>query len=89
MGKAEISWKGRTDDGLKREVYAKRIGDRWNFFVRQKRYDQWQSVANPPIEDWLELLDGVRRRIARRLMRPEEEGRVKKIIAERHPGVPI
>jgi hypothetical protein len=78
MGKAEISWKGRTEDGLKREVYARRMGGRWNFFVRERRNDQWQEMEAVPIEDWLELLDGVQRRINRRLLRPEEELRVKK-----------
>ncbi|MEO8428566.1 MAG: hypothetical protein ABI651_15810 [Verrucomicrobiota bacterium] len=61
MGKAEISWKGRTDDGVKREVYARRMGGRWNFFVRERRNDQWQEMEPVPIEDWLELLDGVQR----------------------------
>ena len=85
MGKAEISWKGRTEDGMKREVYARRMGGRWNFFVRERRNDQWQEMAAVPIEDWLELLDGVRRRINRRLLRPEEELRVKKRIVELFP----
>jgi len=86
MGKAEISWKGRTEDGLKREVYARRMGGRWNFFVRERRNDQWQEMETAPIEDWLELLDGVQRRINRRLLRPEEELRVKKRILELFPG---
>ena len=85
MGKAEISWKGRTEVGIKREVYAQKIGDRWKFFVREKRYDQWEAMPNPPLADWLELLDGVRRRISRRRLRPEEEGRLKKTITERFP----
>ena len=85
MGKAEISWKGRTEDGMKREVYARRMGGRWNFFVRERRNDQWQEMEAVPIEDWLELLDGVRRRINRRLLRPEEELRVKKRIVELFP----
>lgn len=89
MAKAEISWKGRTEEGTKREVYAQRIGDRWKFFVREKRYDQWEVMPDPPLDDWLELLDGVRRRIARRLLRPEEEQRVKQAIAERYPGTPL
>jgi hypothetical protein len=87
MGKGEISWKGRTEDGLKREIYAKRLGDQWKFYIREKRYDQWEELPEPPLDDWLELLDGVRRRIARRLLRPEEEGRVKKVISERFPEV--
>jgi hypothetical protein len=85
MGKAEISWKGRTQDGLKREVYARRMGGRWNFFVRERRNDQWQEMEAAPIEDWLQLLDGVQRRIQRRLLRPEEELRVKKRILELFP----
>lgn len=86
MAKAEISWKGRTVEGLKREVYAQRVGDRWKFFAREKRFDQWQAQENPPIEDWLELLDAVQRRISRRLLRPEEAAKVQKTITERFPG---
>jgi hypothetical protein len=85
MGKGEISWKGHTPEGLKREVYARRTGGQWRFFIRQQRYDQWQSLLEPPLEDWLQLLDGVRRRIARRLVRPEEEPRLRKLITERFP----
>ena len=40
---------------------------------------------DPPLEDWLALLDSVRRRINRRLLRPEEEARVMKRIRERYP----
>ena len=85
MGKAEISWKGRTEDGMKREVYARRMGGRWNFFVRERRNDQWQVMEAAPLEDWLELLDGVQRRINRRLLPPEEGLRVKKRIVELFP----
>jgi hypothetical protein len=42
-------------------------------------------MAEPPLEDWLELLDAVERRINRRLLRPEEEARVRKSIRERFP----
>ena len=85
MGKAEISWKRDLDTGERVQVYAKRVGDQWKFFRREKRYDNWQAVAEPVLEDWLELLDGVRRRIHRRLVRPEEEARVMKLIHERFP----
>ncbi len=85
MAKAEISWKRRTDDGERVAVYAQHVGDQWKFFKRGARYDQWQAVAEPELADWLELLDAVQRRISRRLLRPEEEARVKRSIHERFP----
>ena len=85
MAKAEISWKRTTPDGVRLQVYARHVGRDWRFYAREKRYDQWQSVPQPPLEDWLELLDAVQRRINRRLLRPEEEMRVKDSIRERFP----
>jgi hypothetical protein len=85
MAKAEISWKGRTEDGTKREVYAQHVGDRWVFRVREKRFDEWQELPDPPLEDWLELLDAIQRRITRMLLRPEEAERVKRSIRTRFP----
>ena len=89
MAKAEISWKRQTEEGLRHEVYARRVGDRWIFFERERRFEQWQKLADPPLADWLELLDGVQRRISRRLLRPEEELRLKKSIGERFPGAKL
>ena len=85
MAKAEISWKRRTEEGVRMEVYAHHVGDRWLFYSRERRYEQWQMVPDPPLEDWLALLDGVQRRIARRLIRPEEAGRLIKVIQELFP----
>jgi hypothetical protein len=87
--KAEISWKGRTAEGERRQVYAQRVGDRWLFYEREKRYDRWEPVESPAFEDWLELLDAVRRRIARRLLRPEEEKRLTEAILERFPDAQL
>jgi hypothetical protein len=87
--KAEISWRRTTEEGEKVQVYAQRVGGEWKFFIRGKRYDQWEPVAEPPLEDWLELLDAVQRRISRRLVRPEEEGRIKRLINERFPDAKI
>jgi len=89
MAKGEISWKRQTEDGERVQVYAHHVGNRWNFYHRQRRYDQWQTIANPPLADWLELLDAIRRRAARRLVRPEEVDRVVKQIQERFPESPI
>ena len=83
--KAEISWKRVTGDGIRVQVYARRVGREWRFFVRERRYDQWQAVAEPPLEDWLELLDAVQRRINRRLLPPEEEERVRQALRQHFP----
>ncbi len=87
MAKAEISWKRVDADGVRIQVYAQHVGRDWRFFARERRYDQWQAVAEPPLADWLELLDAIQRLINRRRIRPEEEGRVRKTIQERFPGV--
>jgi hypothetical protein len=89
VAKAEISWTRATEDGSELQVYAQHVSREWIFYARAKRYDQWQAVPEPPLEDWLELLDAVRRRINRRRLRPEEEARVKKSIRERFPEAKI
>jgi len=89
MPKAEISWKRVTEDGAPRQVYVRHVSGRWRFFARERRFDQWQAIENPPLEDWIELLNAVQRRINRRLLRPEEEARVKKSIAERFPDAKL
>jgi len=86
MPKAEISWKRETPEGERLQCYAQHVGNRWLFYQREKRFDCWQAVEDPPLEDWLALLDAVRRLINRQRHRPEEELRIVKMIAERFPG---
>jgi len=85
MAKAEISWVRTNDEGEKFQIYAHHVGKQWKFYIRQRRFDEWQFVEEPLLEDWLELLDGVRRRVQRRLVRPEEVQRIEKAIRERFP----
>jgi hypothetical protein len=85
MPKAEISWKRTTPEGETFQCYAQHVGKHWIFYRRGKRFDQWAAVESPPLEDWLALLDSVQRRINRRLLQPEEEVRLRKIIMERFP----
>jgi hypothetical protein len=89
MPKAEISWKRATPEGRTVQCYAQHVGRQWIFYQREKRFDCWRQVKEPPAEDWLALLDSVRRRINRRLLRPEEEALLQKIISERFPGMTI
>ncbi len=85
MPKAEISWKRVTDDGQKLQVYAQRISRDWRFFAREKRFDQWQPVPEPPLEDWMCLLDAVQRMVTRRRLQPDDEERLRRRIRERFP----
>ena len=89
MPKAEISWKRVTEEGVRIQVYAQHVGRDWVFYSREKRYDQWQPVPEPPLDDWLELLDAVQRLINRRRIRPEEEQRIKDSILQRFPEADV
>ena len=85
MPKAEISWKRVTDDGVKLQVYAQHVGREWRFFHREKRFDIWQPVKDPPLEDWMALLDAMQRLITRRRYQPDDEERLRMQIRERYP----
>ena len=85
MAKAQISWKRRNEEGQRLEIYAHHVGDRWNFYIRERRVGEWKPLEQPPLEDYLQLLDGVRRRVNRRLLRPEEIQRLEKTIQELFP----
>jgi len=85
MAKAEISWKRVTEDGVKLQVYAQHVGREWKFFHREKRFDQWQPIPEPPLEDWLELLDAMQRLVVRRRYQPDDEEDVRKKIRNRFP----
>jgi hypothetical protein len=85
MARGEISWKRTDDEGKVWQVCAHHFGGDWIFYSRQRRFDQWHAQKDATLEDWLEVLDGVRRRVARRLMTPKEEERVKAAIIQRFP----
>ena len=89
MPKAEISWKRVTEDGEKLQVYAQHVGRDWRFFHRQKRFEVWQPVKDPPLEDWMELLDAVQRLITRRRYQPADETVLRRMIRERFPEADV
>jgi hypothetical protein len=86
MAKREISWKKRNEMGGRTEIYVRHAGDRWIFYTRERRAEPWRVLYDPPLADWLELLDAVGRRTGRQLLRPEEEENLRKLILERFPG---
>jgi hypothetical protein len=85
MPKVEITWHRKNEEGVRLEINARRAGSQWQFYERERRFDQWQRVSQPPLEDWLALLDGVERRIQRRLLRPESAAQLRKLILEQYP----
>lgn len=87
MPKAEISWKRVAEDGARLQVYAQHVGRDWIFFHREKRFDRWEKVAEPPLEDWLALMDAVQRLVTRRRYQPADVEQVRRMIRERFPGV--
>jgi hypothetical protein len=89
MPKAEISWKRVTEDGAKLQVNAQRVGGEWIFSQREKRFDQWRPVKEPPLEDWLALLDAVQRMITRRRLQPVHEELVLRRIREKFPEAKV
>lgn len=89
MPKAEISWKRVTEEGEKLQVYARHVGREWKFFHREKRFDQWQPVPEPPLEDWMELLDAVQRMVVRRRYQPKDEEDIRRKIRDRFPEAEV
>jgi hypothetical protein len=89
MAKSGITWKGVFADGEERQVSADRVGGEWAFHERSKRFENWRLIAKPSLEDWLELLDGVRRRIGRGLMHSADEKMVLRRLRERFPKAEI
>src|SRR5262245_55685800 len=63
--KTEIGWTRSLEDGTRRHVFAERHGRQWRFFERPKRKGReitWQLINEPPLDDWLELLEAMERR---------------------------
>jgi len=85
MARTDISWVRTDAEGQKLQVYAHQVGARWDFFCRPGRHDDWLAMENPPLEDWLEVLDGVRRRAARRLYAPAEVVQLEALVRKRFP----
>jgi len=84
--KAEIGWRRTDDAGERLQVYARRVGGEWRFFERHRRYDQWRPSPTPPLEDWLQLLNAIERRMPRRRSPPAEVARIRQRIRELFPG---
>ena len=85
--KTEIGWRRVDEQGEHWQVYAHRVGGTWRFFERHRRYEDWRPVPNPPLADWLQLLESVERRMPRRRMPMAEVERIRQRIRELFPAV--
>jgi hypothetical protein len=89
MAKDNISWGRRDADGGDLELYAHRVGTRWDFYHRPGREHgrnwEWQKLDTPLLEDWLEVLDAVRRRVARRQYLPKDVAAIEAEVKRRFP----
>ncbi len=88
-GRGEIHWKLRTAEGEKYELRAHLFGGQWRFSIRKGRFDRWELLPQPSLEDWLRLLDAVERRIPRRLMDPQEADRLRHLIRKLFPEAKV
>ena len=84
--KSGIQWKRKDADGKSCEVAAKLVGDTWRFSIRGGRYDDWQPMPAPPLEDWEELLDAVERRVGRGFIKAVEVTALRSRIRKLFPG---
>jgi hypothetical protein len=89
MLKIEIAWTGEGPDGQKRQIRARSHADDWIFSTRAKRFDEWEVLASPSIEEWRMLLDGLRRRRGRHLAGAKDEARLLARIRRLFPGEPV
>jgi len=86
--KSEIGWTTPGEDGVKRHVFAQRVGREWRFYQRPRRKGrdvEWEELPHPPLSDWLELLDALERRAARDLHPPEHVAHLRQMIRDRFP----
>lgn len=87
MARDDIEWVRRDAEGDKIEVKAHQIRERWDFYWRPGRHYGWEKLEAPLLDDWLEVLSGVERRVNRRQYPLDEPDKVRKLIRARFPGV--
>ena len=83
--KGEIGWKRRDEEGQRVKICAEPAGDKWRFYQQYKRFEKWELVEHTPLEDWLELLDAVRRRISRKKIAEGEDAKLIRMIKQHFP----
>ncbi|MBI3882042.1 MAG: hypothetical protein HY301_18520 [Verrucomicrobia bacterium] len=83
--KAEIGWTRKMEDGTKVAVCAREHGKRWSFYQQTDRFEKWEPIAKPALDDWLSLLELVERMIPRRRYVPADADQIRRLIREKFP----
>jgi hypothetical protein len=87
--KGEIGWKRRDEEGERVKICAEPSRDNWRFYQQYRRYDTWEEMKDPPLEDWINLLDAVRRRISRKKIPMGEDKKLIRHIKSLFPDAEI
>jgi len=85
MARDDIEWVREDAEGERIEIKAHQIRERWDFYWRPGRSYGWEKLPEPLLEDWLEVLDGVERRVQRRRYPLDEPAKVRRLIRQRFP----
>jgi len=87
--KGEIGWKRRDEEGNRVKICAEPAGDRWRFYRQYRRFEQWEEIPEPPLEDWLNLLDAIQRRIARKKIPEGTDRKLARLIKTLFPEADV
>ncbi len=87
--KGEIGWRRLDEDGIRVKICAEPSGDKWRFYQQYRRHETWEEIRNAPLEDWVNLLDAVRRRIARKKIPMGEDKKLIQHIRSLYPDADI
>ncbi len=85
MARDDIEWRRENAEGERIEIKAHQVRQRWDFFWRPGRSFGWEPLEQPLLEDWLEVLDGVERRVNRRQYPLDEPDKVRRQIRALFP----
>ena len=77
-----LGWKEIDEEGRKLEVEVSHKRNHWTFAKRLNRRHDWETVENPMVADWEQLLDLLERKYQRRRCTWRDVEEVQEFLAE-------
>ncbi|WFB36779.1 hypothetical protein P3T73_03260 [Kiritimatiellota bacterium B12222] len=77
-----LGWKEIDEDGRKLEVEAFRERNHWTFTKRLNRRHDWETIEEPSVADWEQLMDLIDRKYRRRRCAYRDVEQVKEFLEE-------